>query len=69
MRVGRGHLVTRVLGVCVGVGFLALGLFAVTGGTGAGEGDRALGLGVALIAAGAAAVVGSITVADPTRIW
>jgi hypothetical protein len=69
MRVGRGHLVTRVLGVCLGVGFLALGLFAVTGGTGAGEGGRALGLGVALIVVGTAAAVGSITVADPTRIW
>jgi hypothetical protein len=69
MRVGRGHLVTRVLGVCMGVGFLVLGLFAVTGGTGAGEGARALGLAVALIVVGTAAVVGSITVADPTRIW
>ncbi len=69
MRIGRGHLVTRVLGVCMGVGFLALGLFAVAGDAGGSEGGRALGLGVALIVVGTAAVVGSITVADPTRIW
>ena len=69
MRIGRGHLVTRVLGVCMGVGFLALGLFAVARSAGAAGGDRVLGLGVALIVAGIAAVVGSLAVVDPSRIW
>jgi len=74
MRFGRGHLLTRMLGVCTGVGFLALGLFAVAGGraadpAAAAAADRALGFGVALIVVGIAAVLGSLTVADPTRIW
>jgi hypothetical protein len=71
MRIGRGHLVTRVLGVCTGVGFLALGLFALTGGQqlDGSAGDRALGFGVALVVAGIAAIVGSLTVVDPSRIW
>lgn len=71
MRIGRGQCVTRVLGVCAGLGFLALGVFALAGGQRLGgiAGDRALGFGVALVVVGIAAVVGSLTVADPSRIW
>jgi hypothetical protein len=68
MRIGRDHLVTRLLGVGMGLGFLALGVFALAGG-GLDPGDRAIGLGIALVVVGTAAVVGSLTVADPTRIW
>jgi len=71
MRLGRGHLLTRTLGIGMGVGFLALGLFAVAGGHAANgvPADRVLGFGVALIVVGVAAVLGSLTVDDPTRIW
>jgi hypothetical protein len=65
---GRNHLVTRTLGIGMGLGFFALGVFALVGG-GMDAGDRAIGLGIALIVVGTAAVVGSLTVADPTRIW
>lgn len=71
MRRRGGHLVTRVLGVCAGVGFLALGIFAMAGGqrVAGAAGDRAVGFGIALVVVGLAAVVGSLTVADPSRIW
>lgn len=69
MGIGRNHLVTRTLGVGMGLGFFALGVFALLGGGGMDAGDRAVGLGTALIVVGTAAVVGSLTVADPTRIW
>ncbi len=72
MRVRRDRLVTRALGVCLGIGFLVLGLVAVVGsrqGVEAIAGNRALGVGLALVVAGAAAIVASLTVADPNRIW
>ena len=69
MGIGRNHLVTRTLGVGMGLGFFALGVFVLVGVGGMDAGDRAIGLGIALIVVGTAAVVGSLTVADPTRIW
>lgn len=59
--VRRDHLVTRVIGTAMGVGFLALGVLAIR--------DGVIAFGVTSIVAGVAAVVGSLIVADPTRIW
>lgn len=71
MKIERDRPVTRALGICLGVAFLALGVFAVAGGRHWPEpaGGRALGLGLALIVAGVVAVVASLTVTDPSRIW
>lgn len=71
MRVYRDHVVTRALGVALGLGFLALGLFAAIGrpGVDGAVGDRALGFGIAFMVVGVAAMFGSLTVRDPSRIW
>lgn len=71
MRIHRDHVLTRALGVVLGLGFLVLGVFATLGrhGTDGVVGDRALGLGIAFVIVGATAVVGSLTVRDPSRIW
>lgn len=71
MRIHRDHVLTRALGIALGLGFLALGLFAVVGrhGIDGAVGDRALALGVVFMIAGIAAVFGSLTVRDPSRIW
>jgi hypothetical protein len=62
----------RLLGLAMGLGFIALGAFALLGGPdlvpGTGSG-RASGLGVTLVIAGALAIVASLTVPDPHRIW
>lgn len=62
MRVRHDHLLMRLLGVATGVGFIGLGL-AVNGASG--------GLAVALLlgGAGAAAIVASLIVVDPSRVW
>lgn len=57
----RDHVLTRVIGTAMGVGFLALGVVVIR--------DGALAFGVTSIVAGVAAVVGSLIVADPSRIW
>lgn len=66
------HLLMRVLGVAVGVGFLVLGLVALLGGPGAADpaaAGRTRGLGVALLVVGAVAVTASVIVRDPHGIW
>lgn len=71
MPLRRDHPVMRVLGIGMGLGFLALGLFALLGAPrlAAAEGSRALGLGLTFIVVGVVAVVASLTVAEPKRIW
>jgi len=72
MRIRLDHLLTRAAGLGLGVGFLALGGFALLGDGGlaeGGSGGRALGLGVTLLIVGVIAIVGSLGVTDPSRIW
>lgn len=71
VKIERDQPVMRALGACLGVAFLALGVFAVAGGRHWPEpaAGRALGLGLTLIVAGVAAIVASLTVTDPSRIW
>jgi hypothetical protein len=72
MRLRRDHRGLRGLGIVTGLGFLALGLFALVGDpalAGLPARSRALGLGLTLVVVGIVAVVGSLTVVDPHRIW
>ncbi|MGH7349255.1 MAG: hypothetical protein ACREI6_04510 [Candidatus Rokuibacteriota bacterium] len=72
MRLRGDRLAHRVGGALLGAGFLLLGLFsAVMSDAPAGSSgrDRAIWLGITLIVIGAIAIIGSLTVEDPDRIW
>jgi hypothetical protein len=72
MRIRRDRPVTRGLGALMGLGFVALGLAPALGVTswpdGVG-GVRAVAVGLLLVAGGLAAVIASLTLADPGQVW
>ena len=72
MRLRGDRLSHRVGGVLLGMGFLLLGSFSAImsdAAAGAAGRDRAIWLGITLLVSGAIAIIGSLTVKDPDRIW
>ena len=69
VRVYRDRLLRRLSGTLFGVGFFAIGAFALTGGDGGIDSDRATAFGFTAMIIGVIAVVASWTVPDPNDVW
>ena len=72
MRLRRDHLASRLCGALIGVGFAALGTFAIAARSdfvSGADAERALWYGVTLIVVGVLAVFASWTATDLDRIW
>lgn len=72
MRLRGDRLAHRMSGVLLGAGFLFLGSFSAImseAPEGSSDRDRAIWLGITFLVIGAIAIVGSLTVKDPDRIW
>ena len=72
LRIHRDRLPTRIAGSLLGLGFVAIGLYALLGGgpdLDAVARERALGFGVAALIAGLLAVPVSWLVARLDNIW
>jgi hypothetical protein len=72
MRLYTGNIGTRVAGTALGIGFLAIGIFAVSVSGNApdvGVGDRAFWMGATFAFAGLCAVAVSWLVQDLSNIW
>jgi hypothetical protein len=71
VKVHRNQPVVRVLGTLTGIGFLAMGAFALFGGGALDDytQDRAIGFGVAALIGGVWAIAVSLFDSDLSGVW